>query len=164
MGGGTGSGVGSFILEMLADNFPDVYRFSTVVFPSADDDVITSPYNSILALSKLNEFADCILPAENQALISIIERINKLQNVRKLSESVAEMSLLPKKAATFDKINNIVATMMLNMTSSMRFEGELNMDINEISMNLVPFPRMNCLMPALSPLYIDKDSRVALRK
>jgi tubulin epsilon len=46
MGGGTGSGVGSFVLEMLADQFPDVYRFSTAVFPSADDDVVTSPYNS----------------------------------------------------------------------------------------------------------------------
>ncbi len=44
-GGGTGSGLGTYILKMLADDYPDVYRFSTCVFPSADDDVITSPYN-----------------------------------------------------------------------------------------------------------------------
>lgn len=33
------------MLEILKDEFPEVYRFTTAVFPSADDDVITSPYN-----------------------------------------------------------------------------------------------------------------------
>ena len=35
----------------------------------------------------------------------------------------------------------------------MRFEGDLNVDLNEITMNLVPFPRMHFLLSALSPLY-----------
>ena len=34
MGGGTGSGLGTWTLEMLADEFPDVYRFATPVYPS----------------------------------------------------------------------------------------------------------------------------------
>jgi len=38
----------------------------TAVFPSEDDDVVTSPYNSVLALQQLTEFADCVLPIENQ--------------------------------------------------------------------------------------------------
>lgn len=42
---GTGSGVGTRVLEILKDEFPEVYRFTTAVFPSSDDDVITSPYN-----------------------------------------------------------------------------------------------------------------------
>ena len=45
LGGGTGSGLGSYICEMLADEFPEVYRFSNVICPSANDDVVTSPYN-----------------------------------------------------------------------------------------------------------------------
>jgi tubulin epsilon len=40
-----GSGLGTYILKMLDDEFPDVYRFTTSVFPSRNDDVITSPYN-----------------------------------------------------------------------------------------------------------------------
>jgi tubulin epsilon len=48
MGGGTGSGVGTKILEILKDEFPEVYRFVVAVFPSADDDVITSPYNRLM--------------------------------------------------------------------------------------------------------------------
>lgn len=35
----------------------------------------------------------------------------------------------------------------------MRFEGDLNVDLNEITMNLVPYPRMHFLLSSLSPLY-----------
>ena len=42
---GTGSGLGTSVLNLLAEEYPDVYRFTTAVYPSADDDVITSPYN-----------------------------------------------------------------------------------------------------------------------
>jgi tubulin epsilon len=45
LGGGTGSGVGSYIVELLHDAYPQVYQFSTSIFPSVDDDVVTSPYN-----------------------------------------------------------------------------------------------------------------------
>ena len=65
LGGGTGSGLGSYILADLADLYPSVFKFSTCVFPSEDDDVITSPYNSMLALNVLINNADCILPVDN---------------------------------------------------------------------------------------------------
>ena len=38
-----------------------------------------------------------------------------------------------------------------------RFEGSLNVDLNEITMNLVPFPRLHYLISALSPLYTSLD-------
>ncbi len=48
MATGTGSGVGTKVLELLRDEYPEVYRFTTAVFPSAEDDVITSPYNRLV--------------------------------------------------------------------------------------------------------------------
>jgi len=52
-------------------------RFVTAVFPSADDDVITSPYNSVLAMKQLAEHADCVLPVENQVrLISFCDEVD----------------------------------------------------------------------------------------
>ena len=69
LGGGTGSGLGTYILKMLEDNFEDVYRFTTSIIPSRADDVVTSPYNSMLSLRELAEHADCVLPMENKALI-----------------------------------------------------------------------------------------------
>eukprot|EP00965_Chrysotila_dentata_P175161 5781736-Pleurochrysis_carterae.AAC.1 len=45
MGGGTGSGLGSYCLHALADAFPRTERFTTAVFPSAEDDVVrTQPH------------------------------------------------------------------------------------------------------------------------
>ncbi|RHY34678.1 hypothetical protein DYB32_000759 [Aphanomyces invadans] len=79
MGGGTGSGLGTYILGLLEDHYPDAFRFTTAIFPSADDDVITSPYNSMLALRELTDHADCVLPIENEALYDMLEmRFQKL--------------------------------------------------------------------------------------
>ncbi|KAM6365977.1 tubulin epsilon chain isoform 2-T2 [Alca torda] len=64
----------------------------------------------------------------------------------------------------FDAMNNIVANLLLNLTSSARFEGSLNMDLNEISMNLVPFPRLHYLVSSLTPLYTLADVNVPSRR
>jgi tubulin epsilon len=58
-----------------------------------------------------------------------------------------------KKAKHYEKENSIVANVINNLTCSMRFEGDLNVDLNEITMNLVPFPRMHFLLSSLAPLY-----------
>ncbi|TPP66450.1 Tubulin epsilon chain [Fasciola gigantica] len=164
LGGGTGSGIGTHILRILADEYPSVYRIMTAVFPSVDDDVITSPYNTVLGLNSLTQLADCVLPVDNSALAGIATRIKtvskldepKTRNVSQNSKSTWSGTGLPvnstKKSKPFDEMNNIVATMLLHLTSSCRFEGTMNVDINEISMNLVPFPRLHYLTSAQSPL------------
>jgi tubulin epsilon len=43
----------------------------------------------------------------------------------------------------------------------MRFEGNLNVDINEIAMNLVPFPSMKYVVASLAPLYTNSDVKLA---
>ena len=40
---------------------------------------------------------------------------------------------------------------MLNLTAGMRFDGALNVDINEITMNLVPFPTVALSAVVMSP-------------
>lgn len=140
LGGGTGSGLGSFILEMLADDYPSVYRFAAPIFPSADDDVVTSPYNSMLTLSALANFADCVMPIENQALAEIVAR-------RPAKEKTKSVSGNP-----WDEMNELAAGLITNLTAGMRFPGSLNVDLNEISMNLVPFPKLHFLVAGLSPL------------
>lgn len=77
LGGGTGSGLGSYLLSTLEDNYPEVFRFAASVFPSNEDDVVTSPYNSLFSLYELSKHADCVFPIDNQALINIIESVDK---------------------------------------------------------------------------------------
>ena len=153
MGGGTGSGLGSRILSLLHDEYRHVYRFSVPVFPSVEDDVITSPYNSVLAMRMLTEISDCVLPFDNEALIDITKLISS--NWRK--EPL-------KQEKPFDRMNDTVASLLLNLTSSARFEGTLNVDLNEIAMNMVPFPRMQYLLSSMAPLYMPKDLGMAVRK
>ena len=106
---GTGSGLGTYLLRRLRDEMPKICRFCVSVFPSEDDDVITSPYvcvkwtinlrlhkyisnalryNGMLALSQLSEHADCVLPIENQALLQLIggksERYNEVSSTQGL--------------------------------------------------------------------------------
>lgn len=64
----------------------------------------------------------------------------------------------------FDNMNNIAANLILNMTSSARFEGSLNVDLNEITMNLVPFPKIHYLVSSLTPLYSLTDVRLPPRR
>ena len=64
------------------------------------------------------------------------------------SSSVA----LPKQKA-FDAMNNMVAHALANLTAPVRFEGALNVDLTDLTSSLVPYPRLNFLLPALAPLY-----------
>ena len=74
VGGGTGSGLGSASLEAIATFYPELPRFSLAVLPSQDDDVVVSPYNTLLSLWKLNEFCDCVLPVDNDSLRAAVQR------------------------------------------------------------------------------------------
>jgi len=74
---------------------------------------------------------------ENQALFNIVSNIEKSKQNKKLKENICEMESKEKKGV-YDKMNSIVAHMMCNLTSSMRFEGSINVDLNEISVNMVP--------------------------
>lgn len=54
----------------------------------------------------------------------------------------------------FDSMNGLVARLLTDLTASMRFAGDLNVDLNEITTNLVPFPRMHYLLSSVSPLAV----------
>jgi hypothetical protein len=57
----------------------------------------------------------------------------------------------------FDAMNSIAATLLLHLTSSARFEGDLNVDLNDITMNMVPFPRQHFVLSSMSPLAVPRD-------
>ncbi len=58
-----------------------------------------------------------------------------------------------KEVKGFEAMNTIVANVLIDLTSSMRFAGPLNVDLNEITTNLVPYPRLHYLFSSItSPL------------
>lgn len=170
MGGGTGSGLGTRVLGLLEEEFPEVSRIVTSIFPSAEDDVITSPYNSVLALRELLEHADCVLPVDNQSLLDMVSRVDLLTGAVKPGAPFRPDGVSSGRggvAATekpFDAMNNIVANLLLNITSSARFHGSLNTDLSELTVNLVPFPRLHFLVPSLTPLCTPEDVSAPRRR
>lgn len=68
--GGTGSGMGSFMLERLTDRYPKKLLQTYSVFPNHDEisDVVVQPYNSLLTLRRLVTAADSVVVLDNTAL------------------------------------------------------------------------------------------------
>lgn len=70
--GGTGSGLGSFVLERLNDRFPKKLIQTYSVFPNHQEaDVVVQPYNSLLTLKRLTNHADAVIVLDNGALARI---------------------------------------------------------------------------------------------
>src|SRR6195952_5592069 len=73
--GGTGSGLGSFLLERMNDRFPKKIIQTYSVFPDTinTDDVVVHPYNSLLSMRRLTQNADSVVVLDNGALSRIAE-------------------------------------------------------------------------------------------
>ena len=70
--GGTGSGLGSFLLERLNDRFPKKLLQTYSVFPNASEgDVVVQPYNAMLTLKRLVKNTDSVVVLDNGALARI---------------------------------------------------------------------------------------------
>lgn len=70
--GGTGSGLGSYLLERLNDRFPKKLIQTYSVFPNQQDgEVVVQPYNSVLTLKRLVNHADSVVVLDNGALTRI---------------------------------------------------------------------------------------------
>ena len=77
-------------------------------------------------------------------------------------QSAVDQSASKQKA--WDRMNSVVAKMLLDLTSGSRFAGSLNIDVNELTMNLVPYPRLHFLTSSLTPLYDLADVHVPPRR
>ncbi|XP_031209930.1 tubulin gamma-2 chain [Mastomys coucha] len=80
--GGTGSGLGSYLLERLNDRYPKKLVQTYSVFPNLDEmsDVVVQPYNSLLTLKRLTQNADCVVVLDNTALNRIATDRLHIQN------------------------------------------------------------------------------------
>ncbi|KAL0245295.1 hypothetical protein GEMRC1_009374 [Eukaryota sp. GEM-RC1] len=137
--GGTGSGMGSYILEGLADRYPKNLVSTYSVFPNLESsvggsDVVVQPYNSILTLKRLIQNSDFSVILDNTALNRIaVERL-KIHN------------------PGITETNSIVATVIAAATSTLRLPGFLNNDFLSLVANLVPTPRCHFIMAGYTPL------------
>lgn len=144
--GGTGSGMGSYLLENLNDRYPKKLLQTYSVFPmlsNESSDVVVQPYNTILTLKRLTINADSVVVLDNAALNRIaVERLG-LSN--------------PSLAQT----NSLVSTVMASSTTTLRYPGYLHNDLLGLVASLIPTPRCHFLMTGYTPLTLDKQAGTA---
>lgn len=133
--GGTGSGLGSHLLERLSDRYPKKLVQTYSVFPNNQDtsDVVVQPYNSLLTLRRLTENADCVVVLDNAALSRIAS------------------DRLHVQSPSYAQTNRLVSTVMAAGTTTLRYPGYMNNDLVGMVASLIPTPRCHFLTTAYTP-------------
>ncbi|KAJ8924755.1 hypothetical protein NQ315_000908 [Exocentrus adspersus] len=111
--GGTGSGVGSFVIEQLRDAYPNKNIVNTVILPYVQGEVVTQSYNSLLTLSNLYSLADTTILFENERL----HYACKYSLEGDVSFSQINTVIAQQLAALYQPLNISTASLLNNMTS-----------------------------------------------
>jgi len=53
---------------------------------------------------------------------------------------------------SYESLNRIIAQVVSSITASLRFNGALNVDLNEFQTNLVPYPRIHFPLATYAPI------------
>ncbi|KAG9679780.1 gamma tubulin, partial [Aureobasidium melanogenum] len=133
--GGTGSGLGSYLLERLNDRFPKKLIQTYSVFPDTvqSGDVVVQPYNSLLSMKRLTQHADSVIVLDNGALSRIAA------------------DTLHVQAPSFQQTNQLVSTVMSASTTTLRYPGYMHNDLVGIVASLIPTPRCHFLQTSYTP-------------
>ncbi|XP_014241903.1 tubulin alpha chain-like isoform X2 [Cimex lectularius] len=146
-GGGTGSGFTSSLFEHLSDNMKKKCNIELAVYPSKGSAVL-EPYNTVLGLHRMMNFVNCSFVVDNEALFNMSKK-----NVSSYKSS-------------FIDVNRLVANAVSTITASIRFEGCLNVDLNEFQTNLVPYSRVHFPFMSYAPVKfpgVTKTEKLSIR-
>jgi len=144
VGGGTGSGLGSLMLERLAVDYRKKSKLGFEVYPSPTiSTCIVEPYNALLSTHWLLDHTEVSVVLDNEAIYEICQK------------------WLDKKRPSYDNLNRLITKPISSMTASLRFDGELNVDLNEFQTNLVPFPRLHFMITSMAPILTPKKMETA---
>jgi len=135
VGGGTGSGLGSLLLERLSVDYGKKSKLGFTVYPSPQvSTAVVEPYNSVLSTHSLLEHTDVAVMLDNEAIYDICRRSLGIEK------------------PTYTNLNRLIAQVISSLTASLRFDGALNVDINEFQTNLVPYPRIHFMLSSYAPV------------
>jgi len=134
-GGGTGSGFGSLLLERLSIDYGKKSKVEFAVFPSPSvSTAVVEPYNTVLCAHTMLEHSDVAFMIDNEAMYDICRRNLDIER------------------PTYTNLNRLVAQCISSITASLRFDGQLNVDLTEFQTNLVPYPRISFPLCSFAPV------------
>lgn len=108
-------------MERLSTDYGKKSKLEFSVYPAPKmSSSVVEPYNSVLTTHTTLEHSDCSFMVDNEAIYDICRR--------KLNVG----------APSFNNLNRLIAQVVSSITASLRFDGSLNVDLNEFQTNLVP--------------------------
>jgi len=141
VGGGTGSGLGSLLIERLSLDYGKISKIAFTVYPSPQvSTAVVEPYNSVLATHSLLEHTDVTIVLDNEAIYDICRK------------SLGVVS------PSYTNLNRLVSQVISSLTASLRFDGALNVDVTEFQTNLVPYPRIHFMLSSYAPVVSAKSA------
>jgi tubulin alpha len=149
VGGGTGSGLGSLLLERLSVDYGKKSKLGFTIYPSPQvSTAVVEPYNSVLSTHSLLEHTDVAVMLDNEAIYDICRRSLDIER------------------PTYTNLNRLVGQVISSLTASLRFDGALNVDITEFQTNLVPVPAHPLHALVVRPRHLRGEGvpRAALRR
>ena len=140
VGGGTGSGLGSLLLERLSELYPKKPKINFSIYPDPHlSSEFTAPYNSLFATHYSIEHSDSTVVLDNFAVADICR------------------SHLRIEKPTHSNLNSIIAHLISNVTAAIRFDGCLNSTLEEFQTNLNPYPRIHLLLSSYFPIISSSE-------
>lgn len=94
---------------------------------------MVEPYNAILSTHCTLDQTDCAFMVDNQAIYDISHE------------------RLAIERPSYSHLNRLISQVVSSITSSIRFNGSLNVDMNEFQTNLVPYPRIHFPLVSFAP-------------
>ncbi|ODM90301.1 Tubulin beta-2 chain [Orchesella cincta] len=135
LGGGTGSGMGALLLEMLKEEYPKILILNETVIPSSKvSEVVVEPYNSILAAPSLIKNSDVTVLLDNECLYEICQKTLMLES------------------PILEDLNFVMAKAMAGLSSTYRFPARGHVDWAAMRCVMVPSPKLHFFLPAYAPL------------
>jgi len=139
-GGGTGSGVGTDVVQRMRDIFEKKVIYQPLIFPSRQlSSSIVEPYNSVFATYYTQNEIDVSLMLDNAASYRMCQKNLEIQ------------------APHFTHVNRLIAQCISCCTASLRYESELNASLQDIVTNLVPQKPFRYPIVTLAP--VRKEGR-----
>ena len=135
IGGGSGSGMGTLLLQKLKDEYTDriINTFTVIPSPKVSETVV-EPYNAILSLNEMICNTDEAICIDNEALFDICHNTLKLCH------------------PTLHDLNHLISMTMAGVTTCFRYPGQLNTDLRKLMTNMCPYPRLHFFIPGFAPL------------
>ncbi|KAG9080404.1 alpha-tubulin [Ceratobasidium sp. UAMH 11750] len=119
-GGGPGSGFGALLLERLSTDYGKKTKLEFWVYPTPKlSSSVVEPYNPVLTTHTTLEHSDCSFMVDNEAIYDICRKN------------------LGISSPGLTNLNRLIAQVVSSVTTLLRFDGSLNLDVNEFQTNLI---------------------------